>query len=314
MLEKLLDAVDLSQYMETSLRVVLVLVLWWLLSRAVAVFLSRLGKRLIAQSTHTSESPMEARKRVETLLRLLTQIVRIVLFMTLALVLLLQLGVQIAPFLASAGIVGLAVGFGAQSLVKDVITGFFIVMENQMRVGDVVVINGTGGLVESMTLRTVVLRDVAGVVHIFTNGNINSVSNATRGWSAYVFEIAIGYREDPDQVIQVLRQVAAELSSEAAYKTKILEEAEIFGVDRLAETTFIIKGRIKTRPNTQWEIGREFLKRIKKAFEQHGIEIPQRQRTILMAQEPEKAMQTVRQVSAGASPAAASQPREEAAD
>lgn len=282
----LVNDISLASLLQASLRVGVVLLLWWLLSRLVRVLLKRMGTRLIAQAESGTESPLETRKRVETLLTLLTQLVRIVLFVTLALVLLMQLGVQVGPLLASAGIIGLAVGFGAQSLVKDVITGFFIVMENQMRVGDVVTINGTGGLVEAMTLRTVVLRDMAGVVHIFPNGSITTVSNATRDWSAYVFDIGIGYKEDPDIAIGVLNEIANGLRADAHFGPLIIAPAEIFGVDKLGESAVIIKGRLKTRPISQWEVGREFLRRVKKTFDARGIEMPYPQRTFYITTEP----------------------------
>lgn len=279
----LLQQINLAQLTQGSLRVLVVLLLWWLLSRAMQVLLQRMGARLIAQAGSNDENPVETRKRVETLVRLLTQVVRILLFVTLALVMLMQLGVEVGPLLASAGILGLAVGFGAQSLVKDVITGFFMVMENQLRVGDVVTLNGTGGLVEAMTLRTVVLRDLSGTVHIFPNGNVTTLSNLTRGWSAYVFDIGIAYKEDPDVAIATLREVAEALRNDEYFGPKILEAAEIFGVDQLGDSAVIIKGRIKTPPIMQWEVGREFLRRVKKTFDERGIEIPFPHRTLYLA-------------------------------
>lgn len=277
------ESMNAAVLLQGALRVAVVLLLWWLLTRAVQVLLKRLGSRLIAQAESSEESPIETRKRIDTLIRLLTQIVRIVLFATLALVLLMQLGVQVGPLLASAGIIGLAVGFGAQSLVKDVITGFFMVMENQLRVGDVVNLNGTGGLVEAMTLRTVVLRDLSGTVHIFPNGNVTTVANLTRGWSAYVFDIGIAYKEDPDVAIASLRAITDELKADAYFGPKMLEPAEIFGVDQLGDSAVVIKGRIKTHPIMQWEVGREFLRRVKKTFDEQGIEIPFPHRTLYLA-------------------------------
>ncbi len=286
MTSELLQQINVAQLAQGSLRVLVVLILWWLLSRAVQVLLQRMGTRLIAQAGTNDENPVETRKRIETLVRLLTQVVRILLFVTLALVMLMQLGVEVGPLLASAGILGLAVGFGAQSLVKDVITGFFMVMENQLRVGDVVTINGTGGLVEAMTLRTVVLRDLSGTVHIFPNGNITTLSNLTRGWSAYVFDIGIAYKEDPDVAIASLRAIAGQLREDVYYGPKILEPAEIFGVDQLGDSAVVIKGRIKTHPIMQWEVGREFLRRVKKTFDAQGIEIPFPHRTLYLSGDP----------------------------
>lgn len=310
---ELFDKISIPDLLQASLRVVVVLVLWWLLTRVVRVFLNRLGKQLTDRADTTGESPAEARKRIETLVRLLTQMIRIVLFVTLALVLLMQLGVQVGPLIASAGILGLAVGFGAQSLVKDVITGFFMVMENQMRVGDVVTINGTGGLVETMTLRTVVLRDSAGVVHIFPNGNINTVSNATRGWSAYVFSIRIAHREDPDVAIAALREICEGLQADPDYGPKILEAAEIFGVDQLDPSAVIITGRIKTHPIMQWQVGRELLRRVKKSFAERGIEIPFPQQTLSFpTSTPPEAREAQRELLARHAPTVAPQAREDA--
>jgi len=284
--ETLLELVNFPELLQASLRVAVVLLLWWLLTRALKLFLGRLGNRLLARAESAEENPVEARKRVETLVHLLTQMIRIVLFVTLALVLLMQLGVEVGPLVASAGIIGLAVGFGAQSLVKDVITGFFMVMENQMRVGDVVTINGTGGLVEMMTLRTVVLRDLGGVVHIVPNGNITTVSNATRGWSAYLFDIRIGFREDPDVAIAALRDICDTLLADPLFGPKILAPAEIFGVDRIDDSAVILRGRIKTHPIMQWDVGRELLRRVKKQFAARDIEIPFPQRSLHLATDP----------------------------
>lgn len=308
-LTKSLNPADLLQ---AALRVMAVLVIWWLLTRAVRAVLKRLGTRLIEQAESSEESPLETRKRVDTLIKLLGQIVRIVLFVTLALVMLMQLGVQVGPLLASAGIIGLAVGFGAQSLVKDIITGFFMVMENQLRVGDVVNLNGTGGLVEAMTLRTVVLRDVSGTVHIFPNGNVSTVSNLTRGWSAYVFEIGIAYKEDPDLAIATLKEITDELRADDYFGQKIIAQAEIFGVDQLGDSAVVIKGRIKTLPIMQWEVGREFLRRVKKTFDAKGIEIPFPHRTLVLAGDVQKAAPLAAMTGHTAKVAVSPQVREEA--
>ena len=180
----------------------------------------------------------------------------------------------IAPILAGAGIIGLAVGFGAQNLVRDIIAGFFFILENQIRVGDVAVINGTGGLVEKINFRTIVLRDLAGVVHVFPNGTVTTLSNLTNEWAAYVFDIGIAYKENTDQVIEIMKKVGAELQADPEHGPLMLGEPEIFGVDRFADSAVVIKGRIKTKPIRQWMVGREYLRRIKQAFDQNGIEIP----------------------------------------
>jgi small conductance mechanosensitive channel len=185
-----------------------------------------------------------------------------------------QLGLDITPILAGAGIVGLAVGFGAQNLVRDVISGFFVVLENQVRVGDVAIVNGTGGLVEAITFRTMVLRDLAGVVHVIPHGAVTSLANMTKGWSAYVLDVGVAYKEDTDRVVALMRTVAEELRTDPVYAAGILEPMEIFGVDEFAESQVTIKARLKTRPLEQWNVGREYRRRLKKAFDAAGIEIP----------------------------------------
>jgi small conductance mechanosensitive channel len=185
-----------------------------------------------------------------------------------------KLGINIAPILAGAGIVGLAVGFGAQELVRDFISGFFIILENQIRAGDVAIINGTGGTVEKMAFRTVTLRDFSGVVHIFQNGKINTIANMTKDWSAMVFDIGVAYKENPQQVMELMKQVGNEMYNDEEFKDKILEPIEVFGLDKFAESALIIKARMKTKPVQQWAIGREYRRRLKKAFDEHNIEIP----------------------------------------
>ena len=189
-----------------------------------------------------------------------------------------QIGVNVTPVLAGAGIVGLAIGFGAQNLVKDLVSGFFLILENQVRVGDVAIINGTGGLVEAISFRTIVLRDEAAVVHVFPNGSINTLSNMTKDWSAYVISVNVAYKEDPDRVADVMRRVAEEMYAEPKYRSAMLEPIEIFGVDGFTESAVTIKARLKTQPLQQFAIGREYRRRLKKAFDTAGIEMPASQR------------------------------------
>jgi small conductance mechanosensitive channel len=222
------------------------------------------------------------RKRVATLTRLVLTVSMVLLWGIVAVTVLGQLGLDIAPVLAGAGILGLAVGFGAQNLVRDVIAGFFIVLENQIRVGDVAVVNGTGGLVESISFRTIVLRDLAGVVHIIPNGVITTVANMTKGWSAYVLDVEVAYREDTDRVVEVMREVADALRKDPAFEGMMLEPIEIFGVDDFKESGIIIKARLKTVPIQQWTVGREYRRRLKKAFDACGIEIPFPHRSVFL--------------------------------
>jgi small conductance mechanosensitive channel len=183
-----------------------------------------------------------------------------------------QLGYD-ATHPAGAGIAP-AVGFGAQHLVRDVIAGFFLVLEDQVRVGDVAVVNGTGGLVETVTFRTIVLRDLAGTVHIFPNGSVTTLANMTKDWSGYVVDVEVGYREDPDRIVALMRRVFEELRQDPAHGPLIIEPIEIFGVDAFRDSTVVIKARLKTVPIQQWTVGREYRRRLLLAFGAEGVEVP----------------------------------------
>jgi small-conductance mechanosensitive channel len=263
-----------EQIIFTSTRILLVLLLAWLGMVILRKMLSQVEKSLLKQSEIAGEPPSESEKRVETLIRLIRQAAFIVLWVTTILILLKEIGIDVGPILASAGIVGLAVGFGAQNLVRDVISGFFIILENQVRVGDVAIVNGTGGLVERVNFRTIILRDLGGIVHIFPNGTITTLSNLTNDWSAYVFNIGVAYKENTDKVIEIMKNVGSEMKQDENVGSFMLEEPEIFGVDKFDDSAVVIKGRIKTKPIRQWEVGREYLRRIKFAFDNAGIEIP----------------------------------------
>lgn len=274
LIEDLLREVNWDIIIRTGLRVFLMMVFAWIAVKVLRKFLHRLESRLIIKSVEEGEPPSESQKRIETIVRLIRQGMFLALWLTFGLVILKEFGVEVAPILASAGVVGLAVGFGAQNLVRDVIAGFFIILENQIRVGDVAIVNGTGGLVEHINFRTTVLRDLAGTVHIFPNGSITTLSNVTTEWSAYVFDIGVAYGENTDQVIEIIRDVGRKLREDVRFGRSILEDVDIFGVDKFADSAVIIKGRIKTKPIKQWEVGREFLRRIKYAFDENNIEIP----------------------------------------
>jgi small conductance mechanosensitive channel len=193
----------------------------------------------------------------------------IALFLVLA-----ELGVNIAPLLAGAGVIGLAIGFGSQKLVQDIITGMFVLFSDTMRVGDVVQVAGRAGVVEAVTMRTVVLRDERGQVHTIPYSAIDTVTNLTKGFSYAVFDIGIAYRENVDDVMQVLRELGAEMRQDPYFRHLIMEPLEVAGLDRFADSAVVIKARFKTRPLRQWEVTREFNRRIKNRFDQLGIEIP----------------------------------------
>ena len=239
------------------------------------LFIRRLSKFVIKRAKkHENKNDLETEKRINTIIGIMLGAGKIIIWSIAAVIFLKQLGIDVKPILAGAGVIGLAVGFGAQELVRDFISGFFILLENQVRTGDVAIINGTGGLVEKIELRTITLRDFSGVVHIFQNGKINSLSNMTKEWSAMVFDIGVAYKEDPEQVIQIMTAVGAEMEKDPVFGSKIIEPIEVVGVDNFADSAVIIRARFKTKPIEQWNVGREYRKRLKKVFDQKNIEIP----------------------------------------
>lgn len=227
----------------------------------------------------------EAVKRIDTLVNILHAVLKVVLWGIFLMVALQKFGFNIGPILASAGIVGLAVGFGAQELVRDFISGFFMILENQVRTGDVAIINGSSGLVEKIELRTITLRDFSGVTHVFQNGKINTISNMTKDWSAQVFDIGVAYKEDVVKVMDIMKKVGDELKDDPKFGQDILEPIEIFGLDKFADSALIIKARLKTRPIQQWSVGREYRRRLKEAFDAENIEIPFPHTTVYWGEE-----------------------------
>ena len=212
--------------------------------------------------------------RVRTLVPLLHKALSVVLGVLVTLTILSELGVDIAPLLAGAGVIGLAIGFGAQTLVKDVITGVFILVEDTIAVGDVVDVGDHAGMVEAISIRTIRLRDLSGNVHTVPFNEVSTVLNMTKDFSYYMFEIGVAYREDVDEVAEVLKEIGAEIQADPDYAPHILEPLEVLGLDKFADSAVIIKARIKTKPIKQWIVGREFNRRMKKRFDELGIEIP----------------------------------------
>lgn len=219
-------------------------------------------------------------KRVDTLTHVVRDVARVFILVVGSMMILSEIGIDLKPLLAAAGLSGLAIGFGAQSLVKDVISGFFILLENSVRVGDVVEVAGVAGVVEEVKLRTITLRDLSGNVHVVPNGIVDKVKNMTKVYSYYLFDVGVAYRENVDEVMAVLKDIAEELRKDPAFNTDILEPLDMLGVDQFADSAVIIKCRIKTNPMQQWRVGREMNRRIKNTFDARGIEIPFPHRTI----------------------------------
>jgi small conductance mechanosensitive channel len=265
-----------------GLKILLILILMFVFIKLAHVFTDRLFKRY---KRDKQQRDQEFRKRTETLSSVAASILKVCILIVAVITIMGQLDIPIGPVLASAGIVGVALGFGAQHIVKDVISGFFILLDDQIRVGDVVQIAGEGGLVESINLRMVILRDLAGNVHYVRNGEIGVVTNMTKEYSRYVFDIGVAYREDVDEVIEVIKLVDENLRNDPEYKDDILEPIEILGLDQFADSAIVIKARTKTRPIRQWAVGREFNRRLKRTFDEKDIEIPFPHITLYMGQD-----------------------------
>jgi moderate conductance mechanosensitive channel len=270
---------------DSGLRIVLIVVGAFALIHTVSVAVSRFEHDV---NFGTGLDALERAKRARTLGSVLSNITTVVVLAVASLMILHEFKVDISPALTGAGIVGVALGFGAQSLVKDVIGGFFLILENQVRVGDVVAINGTGGLVEEINLRTTVLRDEEGTVHIFPNGSINTLANRSMQFSFYVVNLPLAYGEDVDAVVDLMKTIAAGIQSEDAYQPFILAPLEVIGVDAFERDAIRVKVRIKTAPLKQWFIGREFRRRLNAALQQRGIRMwsPQLQATVSIPYSP----------------------------
>ncbi len=265
--------------LRSGVRVLLIILLAYAATRVMSVFVSRLEADLAV-----GEGPavLERAKRARTMGALLRKVANTAVGAVAILMVLQELNVNIVPVLTGAGIAGLAVGFGAQTLVRDVIGGFFLILEDQVRLGDVVSVDGTTGLVEAINLRTIVLRDLAGTVHVIPNGSITRLSNLTKDYSYAVLDVGVAYKEDTDEVVNVLQEVADDLARDPAFASSLLGHLEVLGVDAFGDSQVTIKVRLKTVPLKQWEVARELRRRIKKAFDARGIEIPFPHRTVIV--------------------------------
>jgi len=278
---------SLTEWTIKELPSIIFLIIFLVVMLRLSFFLiKRLKKLLMKRVVLNNDVPdIEAEKRLNTLMGIVRKGIAVIIWAVFIMIFLKKINIEIAPLLASAGIIGLAVGFGAQELVRDFISGFFILLENQIRTGDVAIINGTSGVVEKIELRTITLRDITGTVHIFQNGKINTVSNMTKEWSAMVFDIGVAYKENLNKVMELMKQVADGMLAEETYQNLMLETIEIFGLDKFGDSALVIKARIKTQPNQQWMVGREYRKRLKEIFDLNHIEIPFPHQTIYWGEE-----------------------------
>ena len=262
---------------ESGLRILLIAAVAYAAIRLVSVGVKRFEHDI---NFGTGLDALERAKRARTLGGILTSVTTVVVLVIAVLMVLREFHVDISPALTGAGIVGIALGFGAQSLVRDLIGGFFLILENQIRVGDVVAINNVGGLVEEINLRTTILRDEEGTVHVFPNGAIATLANKSMNFSYYVVNLPLAYGEDTDRVTAILTEQADAMLRDDAYRPFMLEPLEVIGVDSFEETSVKLKVRLKTAPLKQWFVGREFRRRINKALQAAGVHLWSPARTV----------------------------------
>jgi len=259
----------LPDNLAAPLHIVLILLGAALALRAIHKLIPRLREMIAAR-----QESQEDERRIRTLSRVVRYVLMVLTTVVTGLLILGELGIAIAPVLGAAGVVGIAVGFGAQSLVKDYFTGFFLLLENQIRHGDVVEAGGKSGVVEELTLRYLRLRDYSGNVHFVPNSNISVVTNMSLGFAYAVMDVGVAYKEKVERVIEVIREVGARLRSEPEFAERILDELEIAGVEQWADSSIVIRCRFRVMPLEQWTVRRTFLQRLKAEFDAQAIEIP----------------------------------------
>jgi small-conductance mechanosensitive channel len=258
-----------SPLLHAVFNVLLILVATWVALAVVERGIRRFRSYMEARISDTEEA-----KRVGTLCRVFRYVGAVVITVIAVTLVLDELGISIAPILATAGVAGIAIGFGAQSLVRDYFSGFFILVENQIRQGDVVNVAGVGGLVEEVTLRYVRLRNFEGHVYFVPNGEIRTVGNMTRDYAQALIEVGVAYREDADEALAVMREVGQAMRNDAAWRERMLDDVEMVGMQRWDDSAVILCCRLKVVGIQQWNVKREYLKRLKAAFDARGIEIP----------------------------------------
>jgi small conductance mechanosensitive channel len=268
-----------------GLRILLIILISYALVRTTSLLVSRFEHEIGAGTTLDA---MERAKRARTLGSVVNNVASVLVISIGLLMILREFHLDITPVLTGAGIVGLAVGFGAQTLVRDIISGFFLILEDQVRVGDAAAINGTPGLVEAINLRTIVLRDGDGTVHVFPNGAIQTLANRSKDFSYAVVDLDIAYRENLDRIATVLREITEGMRADRAFAPWILEPLEILGVDAFRDWSVLLKTRIKTVPQKQWDVGREFRRRIKERFQQEGIRIQSPERIVTVRERKDR--------------------------
>lgn len=264
--------------LEHGVKILFIVIATYILQRFGITFINRIIRKVVSSNTHASD--LAKAKREDTLIRIFSTTLKIVLWLVSSLMILQELGVAIAPILAAAGIAGIALGFGGQYLIRDLISGLFIILENQYRIGDIVCFGDTCGLVEDITLRMTTLRNMDGTVHHVPHGEVTKVSNLSKQFARVNLNIGVAYESDLEQVIKVVNEVGMELTSDPEWSEKIITAPQFLRVEDFADSSVVIKILGDTKPLMQWEVTGELRKRLKIAFDKNGITIPYPQRVI----------------------------------
>jgi small-conductance mechanosensitive channel len=258
----------------TGIKIIFIVVFTLIIIKVIKMVSNRLSLVFLKKGTDE-----ESEKRAKTLTSVIQNFLIILVLVVAAITIIGQLGIEIAPLLATAGIAGVAIGFAGQSLIKDIINGFFLLLWDFIQISD------KHGLVEMINLKMTVLRDLNGNVHYIPNGSIDIVTNMTKDYSRYIFEIGVAYREDVDEVTEIIKEIDDGLRNDPDFKEDILEPIEVLGLDKFADSALIIKARTTTKPLKQWRIAREFNRRLKKKFDEEDIEIPFPHTTLYIGQD-----------------------------
>jgi small conductance mechanosensitive channel len=263
-----------SWFLESGILILIILLLAYITYRVIKVAIPRLIERSVTVRGKKRRAQEELAKRSQTLSRFLTTTLGVIIAMVALFMILSEVGLDIGPLLAGAGVLGIAIGFGAQSLIKDYLNGLFIILEDQYNKGDVAKIAGIAGLVEDVNLRRTVLRDLDGIVHSIPNGQITTTSNYTRDWARINLDVSVGYGEDLEKVTKVINRVGKELAEDEYFGPLIKKPPQMLRVNKFGDSGIDIKIVGETKPMKQWELTGELRKRLKKAFDDEGIEIP----------------------------------------
>lgn len=267
-------------FLQHGVKIIVVIILAFLLKLVFSKLIKKLVRKYAAKGGGAS---VDDSKRAETLIKIFIYTLNVVVFFIAAIMVFDELGINMKPVLASAGIIGLAVGFGMQYLIKDLVTGIFIIMENQYRIGDVVNFgNGIAGVVENISLRITTLRDMNGVVHYVPHGSITVVSNSARSFAKFNFVVGIAYGSDINKAIKIINETGKKLAEEQEWKDKIIVAPSFLRVDDLADSSVNLKVTGTVKPLEQWNVEGEMKKRVKEAFDAGGVEIPFPQRVVHM--------------------------------